>query len=320
MNGNANTAFKELKKSPNSSQAAQPQMEINVDGPLTTDSAAILTRFAEHFFTTEGVSDDSHRKTERSVEKALLEAEAESTSALTIIQGKVLITAKSLKKKSAPGWDGLSTDILLLALPLIINNLLLLFNMCLTHGKFPNNWKQTRVCIIRKPGKSDYSDVNSCRPISVLPVISKLFEKVLLNRLQQLASIGNWIHPNQLGLQPQRSTEFALHSLVSEIENGFEKKMACAMIDIKSALYTAWAPAILSALIARKFPIFLVKIIKDFLTNRKGEFDNQKSEDPFSIPTGCPQGSLLSPFLWNVMIDDIMYLPSIHNMPGRAGL
>jgi hypothetical protein len=201
-----------------------------------------------------------------------------------------------LKKKSAPGWDGLSTDILLLALPLIINNLLLLFNMCLTHGKFPNNWKQTRVCIIRKPGKSDYSDVNSCRPISVLPVISKLFEKVLLNRLQQLASIGNWIHPNQHGLQSQRSTESALHSLVSEIENGFKKKIAtaCAMIDIKSAFDTAWAPAILSALIARKCPIFLVKIIKDFLTNRKGKFDLQKSEDSFSIPTGCPQGSLLS--------------------------
>ncbi len=98
MNGNANTAFKELKKSANSSQAAQPQMEINVDGALTTNSAVILTRFAEHFFPTEGVSDDSHRKTEQSVERALFEAEAESTSAPTITQGKVLITAKSLKK------------------------------------------------------------------------------------------------------------------------------------------------------------------------------------------------------------------------------
>lgn len=320
MNRNANTAFKELKKSANSSQAAQPQMEIEVDGALTTDSEAVLARFAEHFFPIEGVSYDSHRKTEQSVERALIEAEADSTSAPTINQGEVLLAAKSLKKKSAPGLDGLSTDLLLLALSMIINNLLTLFNMCLTHGKFPNNWKQARVCIIRKPGKSDYSDVNSFRPISVLPAISKLFEKVLLNRLQQLASIGNWIHPNQHGFQPQRSTESALHSLVSEIENGFEKKMAtaCAMIDIKSAFDTAWAPAILSALIARKCPTFLVKIIKDFLTNRKGKFDLQKSEVHFPIPTGCPQGSLLSPFLWNVMIDDILHLSSNHNMPGRA--
>ena len=74
-------------------------MEIKVDGALTTDSAAILTHFAEHFFPIEGVSDDSHRKTEQSVERDLFEAEAESTSAPTITQGKVLITAKSLKKK-----------------------------------------------------------------------------------------------------------------------------------------------------------------------------------------------------------------------------
>ena len=59
MKGNGNTAFKELKKSANSSQAAQPQIEISVDGALTTDSAAILTRFAEHFFPPKGVSDDS---------------------------------------------------------------------------------------------------------------------------------------------------------------------------------------------------------------------------------------------------------------------
>ncbi len=137
--------------------------------------------------------------------------------------------------------------------------------------------------------------MNSFRPISVLPAMSKLFENFLLNRLQQLASIGNWIHSNQHGFQPKRSTESALHSLVSEIEKGFEKKRACAEIDIKSAFDTTWAPAILSAWIARKCPIFLVKIIRDFLTNRKDKFDQQKSVDPFPIPTGCPQGSLLSP-------------------------
>jgi hypothetical protein len=150
--------------------------------------------------------------------------------------------------------------------------------------------------------------------------MSKLFEKILLNRLQQLSSIGNWIHPNQHGFQPKRSTESALYSLISEIEKGFEKKKttACAMIDIKSAFDTAWAPAILSALIARKCPIFLVKIIRDFLTNRKGKFDQQKSVDLFQIPTGCPQKGFLSPFLWNVMIDDIFRLPSDHKKPGLA--
>jgi hypothetical protein len=80
-------------------------MEINVNGIPTTDSALILTRFAENFLPIEGVSDESPHQTEQSVKSALQEAEAESTLAPTITQGEVLIAAKSLKKKSAPGWD-----------------------------------------------------------------------------------------------------------------------------------------------------------------------------------------------------------------------
>jgi hypothetical protein len=105
MNGNPNSAFREMKKTVNPSQPAQSQMEINVNGIPTTDSALILTRFAEHFFPIEGVSDESHHQTEQSVKSALQEAEAELTLAPTITQGEVLIAAKSLKKKSAPGWD-----------------------------------------------------------------------------------------------------------------------------------------------------------------------------------------------------------------------
>ncbi|KZR96040.1 putative Histone H1, partial [Daphnia magna] len=105
---------------------------------------------------------------------------------------------------------------------------------------------------------------------SVLPAMSKLFEKILLSRLQQLALIGNWVHPNQHGFQANCSTESALHCLVNEVETGFQKKnvTACALIDIKSAFDTAWAPAILLALIKRQCPLSLVKIVKDFLSHR----------------------------------------------------
>ncbi len=109
MNGNSNSTFKELKKKVNQSQPEQFQMEINVNGIPTADSALILTRFAEHFFPIEGVSDESHRQTEQSVKSALQEAKAESTLAPTITQGEVLNAAKFLKKKSAPGWDEFST-------------------------------------------------------------------------------------------------------------------------------------------------------------------------------------------------------------------
>lgn len=91
---------------------------------------------------------------------------------------------------------------------------------------------------------------------------------------------------------------------------------ACALIDIKSAFDTAWAPAILLVLIKRKWPFFLIKIIKDFLTGRKRKFDQQQTDEPFQFPTGCPQGSLLSPFLWNILIDYILHLPAESKLYG----
>jgi hypothetical protein len=110
MNGNPNSAFKEMKKAVNPSQPAQSQMEINVNRIPTTDSALTLTRFTEHFFPIEGVSDESHHQTEQSVKSALQEAEAESMLAPTITQGEVLIAAKSLKKSLL--LDGMSSQLM----------------------------------------------------------------------------------------------------------------------------------------------------------------------------------------------------------------
>jgi hypothetical protein len=110
MNGNPNSAFKEMKKAVNPSQPAQSQMEINVNRIPTTDSALTLTRFVEHFFPIEGVSDESHHQTEQSVKSALQEAEAESMLAPTITQGEVLIAAKSLKKSLL--LDGMSSQLM----------------------------------------------------------------------------------------------------------------------------------------------------------------------------------------------------------------
>ncbi|KAK4006898.1 hypothetical protein OUZ56_012053 [Daphnia magna] len=96
-------------------------------------------------------------------------------------------------------------------------------------------WKTARVSVIKKQNKHNYYDVNSYRPISV-----------------------------------KKTTETALHTLVSEIENGFEGKAATAsaVIDIKSAFDTAWPRAILSALISRKFPAYVVKLIQSFQSSR----------------------------------------------------
>lgn len=81
---------------------------------------------------------------------------------------------------------------------------------------------------------------------------------------------------------------------------------AAAFSDIKSAFDTAWHPAIIDALASKGCPPYLVKLIHSFLSNRKATLTSNSSEITINISTGCPQGSVLSAFLWIVLIDDLL--------------
>ena len=87
-----------------------------------------------------------------------------------------------------------------------------------------------------------------------------------------------------------------------------KKYTACAFIDIKAAFDSAWHPAILQALIKKRCPNYLVKIIKSFLEGRRCRITIDGQTMEFQIEIGCPQGSVLSAFLWIVLIDEIFYL------------
>ncbi len=83
---------------------------------------------------------------------------------------------------------------------------------------------------------------------------------------------------------------------------------ACAFLDIKSAFDAAWHPAIISALDSRKCPRYLTQIILSFLSDRTPFFSSLDSSLTVHVGLGCPQGGVLSPFLWSVLIDDVLLL------------
>jgi hypothetical protein len=82
-----------------------------------------------------------HQKTEATVDEFLARHDMVDMAA-PIAHSEMLTAAKTLKKKSAPGWDGVSTSLLLLSMPLLATYILTLFNACLLHGKYPSSWKQ----------------------------------------------------------------------------------------------------------------------------------------------------------------------------------
>ena len=105
----------------------------------------------------------------------------------------------------ATGTDGLSIKLLKIAAPAIIESLTKLINICIARGVFPTVWKEAKVTPLHKNGVK--CDKNNYRPISVLPVISKVLERHLHNAIHTFLKNNNLLYRFQSGFRRQHSTK-----------------------------------------------------------------------------------------------------------------
>ena len=286
--------FKALSEFTNNKKTISFPDTLIINGIPTSDPSTIINGCADHFFPSPMQSSCYHDDLESNCNTKLVEAMTDSIPRITNWELDAAIA--SLNTKSAAGFDGLTTAMVVHCLPIIKPYLMLILNAYIVHSFFPEKWKISKVNIIGKPNKQSYSDLQSFRPISLAGSFSKILEKIILGRLQWLAKSQDWLSPDQHGFRSGKSTETAVHSLVTGIENGFSAKevTACAFLDIKSAFDSAWHPAIVTA--------------RDFLTGRKAVLTTHGISITIPVNLGCPQGGVLSPFLWIVLIDDILRL------------
>lgn len=212
-----------------------------------------------------------------------------------------------LKVKKAHGHDDLSNRMIKNLPSEGISLLTIIFNACLELGYFPVTWKVGKVIAIPKPGK-DQSSPNSYRPITLLPIFGKLFENLILTKLRDFESEKQILINQQYGFRSQHSTTQQIVRLTQTISLRFNenKSSALTLLDLEKAFDSVWHEALLHKLKAHEFPPFLLKIVSSFLTNRVSHVvvKGIKSKT-FGIPAGVPQGSPLSPFLFNIFINDI---------------
>ena len=219
---------------------------------------------------------------------------------------------KKLNSKKAPGLDFISNNMIKASVDLLAPSILSIFNKCIQFGYFPDAWKLATVRVLAKPNKSDYNDVKSYRPISLISHIAKLFEKLINNRIYR--HFESYMNTNQHGFVRGKSTVSALKSIINTaIEMKADKKVAIIAIDIQSAFDKAWWPAILYEMDSHNFPADLILIIKSYLTNRSINFDYADISIWKSLTNGCPQGGALSPLLWIILLNDLLESYNIQN-------
>ena len=212
---------------------------------------------------------------------------------------EILCLIAKLVAKKACGYDHISNKILKLTSYIIAPFLCKLFNNCIRQGVFPTAYKIAKVIPLFKKG-GDKESLNSYRPISLLPALGKLLEKLISVRVVRFFDAYDLFCPQQFGFRAKFSTEHAIADIYEKLLNNLDKRLnTCAIfLDLAKAFDSVSHNILLNKLKRYGIRGNVFKFFESYLSSRSQFVKiNGVESSLMNIDFGVPQGSILGPLL-----------------------
>lgn len=210
------------------------------------------------------------------------------------------------KNGKAPGDDGIRPEIIKRAYQRLKLFLVDTIRSIWLQGDFPVSWNHGNVKLFLKSPDRDRMNIKSYRPVTLLPVLRKIVERLICQRLVMFLDATHYFGNNQYGFRAGRGTVDAMLALRQYVTSSDARYVMGIFIDISGAFDNAWWPYILWRLRESGCPSDVYNLIQSYLAGRTASLTWDGVTARKTLTKGCPQGSILGPILWNIVFETFL--------------
>ena len=250
------------------------------------------------------------RDLKRKIRQKLKEDQVVSRYCGPFLMEELEAVLKGLKCGRAPGPDGIYNEVIKNLGTEAKKLLLWCVNRTWSKGEYPNEWRKAIIVPLLKAGKVA-NDPNSYRPVSLTSNLSKVTERMVKNRMEAWLEDHAKINNTQAGFRSFHSTSTQLGRVTNYVFDGVQEKLpqssAMVLYDFSRAYDRVWRNKLLVKMIKLGMPTRMVRWTKAFLEARIAKVRyNEGSSCYRKFTQGLPQGSVVSPLLFNIFINDLL--------------